>query len=85
MCPNFQALKKNTIKDKFPIFVIGDLLAELSGAQFFTKLDLHFGYHQIHMKEVYIPKLDFKPMKAIMSSWSCPSESVTHPTFSKGS
>jgi hypothetical protein len=60
MCHEFCALNKLTIKDKFPIPIIDDLLDELSGAQFFTKLDHHFVYHQIYMKDSNIPNTSFR-------------------------
>ncbi|GJX63132.1 putative reverse transcriptase domain-containing protein [Tanacetum coccineum] len=60
MCIDYRELNKLTVKNYYPLPRINDLFDQLQGSQFFSKIDLRLGYHQLRVHEDDIPKTAFR-------------------------
>jgi hypothetical protein len=48
---DYRALNVATVKNWYPLPLIDDLVNKLQGAQYFTKLDVQWGYNNVRIKE----------------------------------
>ncbi|GKC97382.1 putative reverse transcriptase domain-containing protein [Tanacetum coccineum] len=60
MCIDYRELNKLTVKNHYPLPMIDDLFDQLQGSQFFLKIDLRSGYHQLRVHEDDILKTAFR-------------------------
>nr|GEV10420.1 hypothetical protein [Tanacetum cinerariifolium] len=60
ICIDYRELNKLTVKNRYPLPRTDDLFDQLEGSQFFSKIDLRSGYHQLKVHEDHILKTTFR-------------------------
>ena len=70
LCIDYRALNKITIKNKYPLPRIDDLLDQLNGSTCFSSIDLKSGYYQIPIHEEDVPKTAFRTPFGLYQ-WRC--------------
>ena len=60
LCIDYRQLNRVTIKNRYPLPRIDDLFDQLRGARVYSKINLRTYFHQLRVRETYIPKTAFR-------------------------
>jgi hypothetical protein len=80
LCIDYRALNKITFRKWYPIPQIDDLLDQLTGAKYFSKIDLKSSYHQVPIEQTYVWKTAFKSKEGLFEWFLMPFSLTNAPT-----
>ena len=81
MCVDNRAINKVTIKYRFPIPCLDDMLDQLEGSKLFRKLTFAVGITRFGSDQGISGRQHSKAKTGYMSGWSCCSDCQTRPTL----
>jgi len=81
LCINYRKLNRQTLRNCYPTPVPTDLIARTRGCKLFSKLDLHSGFHQLHICEGDQHKTGFVTPDGQYEWVTCPSGLSNTPIY----